>query len=109
RHLFISGLAVIDVETGRRVWQAQGQQRGNGTARIPTRRGLLSQVNSKDASRLTDLPIDFERITSTQSSWPSDALLAPGMPASVEVDLSGANLQELEPVLQTALQNKLEK
>ena len=107
RYLLIGKLAAVDTVTGRRVWQAQGKQTGNNTARLPIAGGLLYQVNTGETSSLATLPIDFDRIASTQAAWPTDAALNPGMSVAVAVDLAAGGLAEVHDFVKTGLEAKL--
>jgi hypothetical protein len=109
RHVLICKLAAIDTTTGRRVWQARGDQSGPNQMRIPSTGGVLYQVNGEQGATLETAPIDFARIASTQQSWPTDAALAPGMSVSVAVDLSAGGLQSLNDIVATAVRSKLEQ
>ncbi|REJ84658.1 MAG: hypothetical protein DWQ29_11690, partial [Planctomycetota bacterium] len=108
RFLLIGKTLGVDTATGRRVWQASGRQSGAWSARVPIDGGLLYQVNEDGASKLVTLPIDFDRIASTQQSWPSDAALAPGMTVSVTVDLSAGGLETIHEVVAAGLTAMLE-
>jgi hypothetical protein len=109
RNLLIGKIVAVDTATGRRVWQARGQQSGNQTARLPTNGGLIYQVNTKETTQLVMLPIDFSRIASTQAAWPSDAALSPGTPVSIAVNLAAGGLQDVNEVVKSGLQLKLER
>jgi hypothetical protein len=109
RHVLLANLIVVDTTTGRTIWQAQGKQSPVSTLRYPTAGGVLYQVNGETTTTLETSPIEFARTSAVQQSWPSDALLAPGMSVSIDVDLSGGGLQNLDEVVTTALAGKLEE
>jgi hypothetical protein len=108
RHVLIANLIVVDTTTGRHIWQAQGKQSGVGNLRHPTTGGVLYQVNGETTTTLETSPIDFARTAAVQQSWPSDASLAPGMSVSIDVELSGGGLQNLNEVVMTAIAGKIE-
>jgi len=108
RHVLIGRIVAVDLKTGRRVWHARGKQVGNYNFRLPTRDGVLYQVNAEKSSSLVSSPIDFARISAAQSSPPADAILAPGATVGVSVDLAAAGLESLNDIATQALQQKLE-